>query len=172
MGMFDEIICEYKLPDKEVQDHDFQTKDLENLMDVYIITKIGRLIWIKKEYEIVPEQEREFFGTPEWDEKPIVRSFGCMRVKKEEYIPIDYNNTICFYTHITDEATLENFELDNGKTIKAHGPTTKITWYEYLATFKKGKIIKLERYGDHYLLDTEKGDDHDEESSEDNTNEQ
>jgi hypothetical protein len=45
MGMFDEIKCEYPLPDPEVQDHVFQTKDFENLMERYTITKEGRLIF-------------------------------------------------------------------------------------------------------------------------------
>lgn len=44
MGMFDTITCEYPLPVAEHQDLEFQTKDLENLLDHYAITHEGRLI--------------------------------------------------------------------------------------------------------------------------------
>ena len=44
MGMFDELRCEYELPDKEVQDEVFQTKSLDRLMDDYTITREGKLI--------------------------------------------------------------------------------------------------------------------------------
>lgn len=49
MGMFDYIMCKYPLPDPEMQDHLFQTRDLENNMNRYSITSEGRLImfpWI------------------------------------------------------------------------------------------------------------------------------
>jgi len=48
MGMFDEIICEYPLPEfvpsfiKE--GHKFQTKSLDNTMSIYKISKDGKLI--------------------------------------------------------------------------------------------------------------------------------
>jgi hypothetical protein len=44
MGMFDTIYCQYPLPNPRHQDLDFQTKDLENLLDTYTITREGRLI--------------------------------------------------------------------------------------------------------------------------------
>jgi len=44
MGMFDTVLCEYPLPDARHQDLDFQTKDLECLLDTYIITREGRLV--------------------------------------------------------------------------------------------------------------------------------
>jgi len=42
--MFDEVRCEYRLPTPAHQDLVFQTKDLENLMDEYVITRRGRLV--------------------------------------------------------------------------------------------------------------------------------
>ncbi len=66
MGMFDEIRCEYPLPDSIVQDHVFQTKSLERVMDSYAITRDGRLILHEVRYEQVPEEEeRPHYGTPE-----------------------------------------------------------------------------------------------------------
>jgi hypothetical protein len=44
MGLFDEVRSEYRLPDPDHQDLVFQTKDLENLLDRYVITKHGRLV--------------------------------------------------------------------------------------------------------------------------------
>jgi hypothetical protein len=44
MGLFDTIYCQYPLPDARHQDLDFQTKDLECLLDTYTITPDGRLL--------------------------------------------------------------------------------------------------------------------------------
>lgn len=44
MGMFDTIYCQYPLPNPRHQDLDFQTKDLECLLDTYTITREGRLV--------------------------------------------------------------------------------------------------------------------------------
>jgi hypothetical protein len=44
VGMFDTLRFEYPLPDSRHQDLDFQTKDLECLLDNFTITRDGRLI--------------------------------------------------------------------------------------------------------------------------------
>lgn len=44
MGMFDTIYCQYPLPNPRHQDLDFQTKDLECLLDTYTITQEGWLV--------------------------------------------------------------------------------------------------------------------------------
>ena len=44
MGLCDEVRCEYPLPNRAHQGLNFQTKDLESLMDRYVITKRGRLV--------------------------------------------------------------------------------------------------------------------------------
>lgn len=44
MGMFDTVRCEYPLPDPGHQDLEYQTKDLECLLDTFTITRDGRLI--------------------------------------------------------------------------------------------------------------------------------
>lgn len=44
MGMFDTIRCEYPLPHPEHQDIEFQTKDLDCVLDHYLITRDGRLV--------------------------------------------------------------------------------------------------------------------------------
>jgi hypothetical protein len=44
MGIFDNVACDYPLPDPRHQDLEFQTKDLERVMGRYTITRDGRLI--------------------------------------------------------------------------------------------------------------------------------
>jgi hypothetical protein len=44
MGFYDEMRCEYPLPNPAHQDLRFQTKDLEPMMDEYVITRRGRLV--------------------------------------------------------------------------------------------------------------------------------
>lgn len=45
MGMYDEVTCEYALPDGyDAQDIVFQTKDLDNALERYTITAAGRLM--------------------------------------------------------------------------------------------------------------------------------
>lgn len=44
MGLFDTVYCEYPLPDAGHQDLDFQTKDLDCLMETYTISRDGRLL--------------------------------------------------------------------------------------------------------------------------------
>lgn len=44
MGLFDTVKCQYPLPSPLHQDLEFQTKDLERLLDHYSITRDGRLI--------------------------------------------------------------------------------------------------------------------------------
>ena len=44
MGLFDTIECDYPLPNPRHQDLEFQTKDLDCLLDRYSITRDGRLL--------------------------------------------------------------------------------------------------------------------------------
>jgi hypothetical protein len=63
MGMFDHIHCEYPLPSNEkldklglkLQDIDYQTKDLHNCLEVYTITKDGKLFYKQVEREWVDD---------------------------------------------------------------------------------------------------------------------
>jgi hypothetical protein len=44
MGLFDTVHCNLPLPDPNHQDLEYQTKDLERLLDIYTITAEGRMI--------------------------------------------------------------------------------------------------------------------------------
>lgn len=127
MGMFDELKCLYPLPDDEVQDQWFQTKNLECLMDRYTITKDGRLILHKVRYELVPEEERKYYGTPEWDESPLAQMLGMLRSVPVGDIDLQYHGEIIFYT-----STGSHEDGD-------------FRWYEYAARFNEGQLTRVYR---------------------------
>ena len=78
--MFDEVTCDYALPDAfEARGVLFQTKELGNSLDRYTITSDGRLIAHRVPYEEVPEEERPYYGTPEWSTSSLRQFFGSMR---------------------------------------------------------------------------------------------
>ena len=60
MGLFDIIECEYPIPDDRYQNLQFQTKDLECLLDHYTITRDGRLMRHAKRESHGPEQDVEW----------------------------------------------------------------------------------------------------------------
>jgi len=58
MGMFDDIKCDAPLPDGHVSAGNwFQTKSLWCCMDKFTITADGKLIFHKRQYETVGDQE-------------------------------------------------------------------------------------------------------------------
>lgn len=86
MGMFDNIICEYPLPDNDMSDKDvFQTKDLDNELAEYVITKDGCLF--RRVYEYVRvEGASDRFG------------FHKTQRVDHELIPVSHHGDIEFYT--------------------------------------------------------------------------
>ena len=138
--MFDNITVKKKLPlTKELKALDvnwekevFQTKDLENLLDTYEITKSGKLkhLWQEREWK---EDGESFLG-------------GYLDVVKEEWRDIDFHGTINFYTgyctndtkhwdYFDDEEqlTFDDIELIPGDD----------WWFEFEASFTKGKLDEI-----------------------------
>lgn len=124
MGMYDTIICEYPLPDGyTVKPGDsFQTKSLDCLLYEYTITKDGRLFLEVYDYINVPEEERPYYGTPEFT--GLGKLVGAIRRenKRISYLD-DYTGDITFYTS---------------------DPHTSI-WYEYIAQFSGGLLQSIKR---------------------------
>jgi hypothetical protein len=118
MGMYDELKCEYPLPEK-YQNLSFQTKSLGNFLDKYVISKDGELIVYSFDWEHVPDEERPYFGTPEWDKLNWV---GSMKTIPNEPRKIDHTGEVRFYSF---------FDNDEG-------------WIEFVAFFSKGKLIHIE----------------------------
>jgi len=125
MGMYDEIIVEYPLEGYEfLQDKMFQTKDFDNLMDMYKITQDGRLLIEDAEYEFVPEEERPYYGKEEWDKNPLFQLIGSLKRKTFGWKDLNYHGMFRFYT-------LYELGSDNRK------------WYEFEAKFTDGNLTEL-----------------------------
>ena len=134
MGMFDSVYIEYELPEEYafLQDMEFQTKDFEKLMDKYVITKDGRLL--KKEYrwDIIPEEERPYYGTEEWNKNPIYKLIGSMRSVPQKSTDMDFHGVFNFYTAV--ERPEDKCAYD---------------FYDMQAKFTDGKLVdlKIEKSG-------------------------
>ena len=138
--MFDQLTVKKKLPlTKELKALDivwdeevFQTKDLDNCMDNYEITKSGKLkhLW----------QQRE------WKDDDSAFLKGYFDVAKEEWRDVDFHGTINFYTsHCTNDTkhwdyfddeeqlTFDDIELIPGDD----------WWLEFEAYFTKGKLDEI-----------------------------
>lgn len=118
MGMFDYIRIEgHELPglNRELlresqKDNEslaeeptiFQTKDLENYLGVYVI-RDGRLFERIYEREEVPEEERPYYGKPEWHEggrvfsRDYYRRVGSKKVVGHRDMYLDHHGDILFY---------------------------------------------------------------------------
>lgn len=125
--MYDNIICEYPLPDIEVQEEIFQTKTFDDpQLDNYIITKEGDLLIEIREYFSIPEEERPFYNQSEWDNPlfKMVGMFGHKIIGKKHLT--QFNGKINFYIGLPYSGKIDQ-------------------WYEYTATFKNGRLTKLEK---------------------------
>jgi hypothetical protein len=85
MGLFDYVLVQFPLPKTApawIDDTtEWQTKDTVDTqyMETFVITKEGRLIHKTVEYESVPEEERPYYGTPEWETSPFAKFCGIIR---------------------------------------------------------------------------------------------
>jgi hypothetical protein len=129
MGMFDNIICKKKLPlndelkklDIKWNEAQFQTKDLDNCLVDYIITKNGQLLVDVKKYEYTYYTKEELKSK---DRKPW--SFVKDSKLVEHYTKkVDFHGMLSFYNV---------FEFSNEEDI----------WVEFNAYFVYGKLDKIE----------------------------
>lgn len=69
MGMFDYLNVKVPLPDGHIpsEEYSFQTKDFVCFMDDYEITEGGRLIHRDYRSEIVPIEERPYYGDEDFE---------------------------------------------------------------------------------------------------------
>ena len=128
MSMFDNIQCEYPLPDTGYPvspGHTFQTKSLGRALDEYTITADGRLILNKVRWESVPDEERPYYGTPEWENvwAKLAGSLRTVPVGDEEVL---YHGDVYFY---------DVFSSRDG---------SEEAWIEYKARFTEGGLSRIE----------------------------
>lgn len=127
MGMFDTIVCDCYLPNRPVGIKDFQTKSFGDefsggTMANYTITIDGRLIHHTVEMEWVPEEEREYYGKPEWDKGGLFQMMGCLRSVPTGDVTVNYHGFINMY----------GFDADDN-------------WLEYELKFTDGKVVKVKQ---------------------------
>jgi hypothetical protein len=125
MGMFDTVYCNYPLPvSKKVidtgfdyQGHDYQTKDLDNFLNVYTITEEGDLI------EKVVERE--------WIDDDSAFLKGYMKEISSHDEKIDFHGIINFYTYHTINKMVEGEKKETTITL------------DYEAKFTDGKLQSI-----------------------------
>ena len=86
MGMFDELTCDYPMPEgfEEYQDFTFQTKDLVNALIKHRISDDGRLLRDAGKHEWVDDPSRFIIG-------------GYLRRVTDEWTDAEYHGDIVFY---------------------------------------------------------------------------
>lgn len=87
MGMYDVIRCDYPLPNPELQDAEFQTKDLGQTLSRYRITTAGRLCRSREVVDIFDESDHP----PRRPEEP-----GSME-------DTQFHGDISFYAYVGEE---------------------------------------------------------------------
>lgn len=129
MGMFDNIKCKKKLPlTPELKtfgikwdEVNFQTKDIDNCLCNYVITKRGELLeeHVEYEYTYYTEDEKKHKDYKPWN---IVKE---QKIIKQEMIKLNFHGKITFY---------ETFEINDKESM----------WVDFTAYFIYGKLDKIE----------------------------
>jgi hypothetical protein len=126
LGMYDYLKCEYPLPNPPywiTEETIFQTKhrDEDCCMETFRITKEGRLIHQRVSYVNCPDEERPYWGKPEWNKSEIYRMAGMIKTVPAGDVDTEFHGDIVFY---------------EGSTIEEN----KWAWYEVCARFTNGKL--------------------------------
>jgi hypothetical protein len=129
MGMFSYIKCKKNLPltdelknlSVKWSETQFQTKDLDNCLETYIISEDGELLEevIEYEYTYYTEEEKKQKNHKPWN---IVKE---QKIVKQETKRVDFHGKITFY---------ETLDLNDQESI----------WVDFDAYFVYGKLDKLE----------------------------
>ncbi len=115
MGLYDEITCEYPLPETGYlvpEGHDeWQTKDLENAMIRYRISREGRLMRRGEKWEWVDDPDR-----------PLTQ--GYFKLVDHWWVDTEYHGDVEFY---------DSFSLPEGGRL----------WAEFRARFTDGVVSNI-----------------------------
>lgn len=110
----------------------FQTKDLDNALDLYEITEDGKLKHL--------EQKRS------WKDDPDSIIGGHLGVDSEEWVEVPFHGIVRFYTSYCDNESFDNELLNQSKTLswdeifKVEGYDW---WIEFLAIFDNGQAREI-----------------------------
>ena len=129
MGMFSYIKCKKDLPLTDElkslfvkwNETQFQTKDLDNCLETYIISEDGELLEevIEYEYTYYTEEEKKQKNHKPWN---LIKD---QKIVKHETKRVDFHGKITFY---------ETLDLNDQESI----------WVDFDAYFVYGKLDKLE----------------------------
>jgi len=121
MGMFDSVGLECNLPEniEPYRKGWWQTKSLGRHMDQYYIDNDH----IYKElchYEDVPEQERTFYGEPEWDKDDFYKLIGSQKRIVDKTVVVDYTGEIECHAYVEEKQLMVRllFTFVNGNLLK------------------------------------------------------
>lgn len=144
MGMFDNLKVLKPLPLGEGlsslivdwKEEVFQTKDLDNCLDLYEISEEGKLRYLRQEREW-EKDESSFLG-------------GHLAVKSERWEDIPFHGVLRFYTTHCDNLDYHNEsffateKMSWDEIVKVEGYDW---WIEFVAVFDNGQLreIKLEK---------------------------
>jgi hypothetical protein len=119
--MYDVVTFECELPQEAQGFSGWQTKDFSNTLAHYKVTKEGRMIWYKTHYELVPEEQRPYYGKPEWEKEGFYQLAGSLRSVSDGEVDINCHGD--FYV-IGNKNEREFIEL---KVRFTHGVLEEIT---------------------------------------------
>ena len=122
MGMFDRIKSELPFPDADAEavrnTEDWQTKDLDCVMDEYTITASGRLMHDEWHYEEVPKAQR-----PHPNDDGLMGLAGSLRREVDRpKVDLNFHGVLNFYAMTKDKR-----------------------WIEYDAKFTDGTLVEFNR---------------------------
>lgn len=125
MGMFDSIECNYPLPlplevidvMPDIYDNEFQTKDLENALELYYLNEDGSLSERKRQYQ--------------WKDDDSAFLKGYMDVINEEIVTSNFHGILNFYCY---ETVYSSPDRNSGIDVSI----------DYLAKFTNGKLENIE----------------------------
>ena len=136
MGMFDTIYVKKALPlNKELKaikdfkwdEFDFQTKDLENLLSTYEITKAGKLRYLEVEREWVDDEGSFLKGYMKEVSSKWVDTKHTGKIRFYHNFSTNKSNHNIFSNVLEDDTDLEGFDW----------------WVEFEAEFVKGKLTEI-----------------------------
>jgi len=140
MGMYDSIQVKSPLPlTAELQElkinwseEEFQTKDLENLLDQYEISAEGEL--------------RHMIEKREWVSEPDAFLGGHFKLLSQEWVTEPFHGIIRFYTHYSDKPDLR-WDYTKGADQMSWEDLVQVEgydwWIEFAAIFDSGKLREI-----------------------------
>jgi len=123
MGMFDWVDASaFEFPFETLDRNLYQTKDFERLMDTLVFNVDGTITRVYDTMEEVPDEERPYYGTPEWDIGGLHKMIGCKETVTEP-LALPERETYHFYNSLKEDY--------------------KNTWVDVYADLENHKVVQF-----------------------------